>query len=310
MGAKSSTDASPVAMIATLGGKPQVVTFALDALFKGGIPVSRLNVVHLSASDPRVERSLSVLQTDLRRTYGARAPRFESVAVTADPPLPARGTYGALRGRPIERIDDPAAAQAVWMTLHRLVCTLRAEGCLIHLCVTGGPRLLALQAVSVANMMLTPQDRCWHLYTPEALREAAGEGRILHEPDSVRLIPVPLLPLGLFVPGLQQAAYQSPDQIIAAGHRWLSARDERCCGEVIERLTPRQRDVLREFARGARSVAEVARRLSVSVATVNTHKTVIFDQCRAAWGVAEGERMDFHFLREHFGMMRDEGWGR
>jgi hypothetical protein len=34
----------------------------------------------------------------------------------------------------------------------------------------------------------------------------------------------------------------------------------------------------------------------------------VLDACRAAWEVAAGERMSFHFLREHFGPLPAEVW--
>lgn len=295
-----------------------MVTFALDALLAGGTPIQRVCVVHLSARDPRIQQSLNKLQADLRAHYGRQAPRFESVPIHA-PPRDVQGTYAATKGRPIDSVDDPAAPQAIWMTLHRLIGALRVEGYSIDLCLTGGPRLIALQALSAATLLLTPQDRCWHLYTPPALREAAGEGEIMHvddaaqarageEEDRLRLIAVPLLPLGLFIPGLQQAALQSPEQILAAGRQWLSAQDEQRCRQVMRRLTPRQRAVLREFARPGARAAAVAKRLHVAVTTVNSHQQVIRQECRNAWSLSPGDRVDAQFLREHFGALPDHFW--
>ncbi len=309
----SMSYAGPSALIATLGGKPQVVTFVLDALLTSGVPVRRVCVVHLSAHDPRIQGSLNKLQVDLHTTYGKSALRFESVPIHT-PPSAIQGTYAAIKGRPVDSVDDPSAAEAIWMTFHRLIGALRVEGYGIHLCVTGGPRLIALQALSAATLLLTPQDRCWHLYTPPALREAAGEGKIMHVTEGasalggVSLIPVPVLPLGLFIPGLQQAALQSPDQILAAGRQWLSAQDAQRCREVIRRLTPRQRDVLRELARPGARAKTVATRLNVTVATVNSHQGVIRAECRNAWGLSPTERVDAQFLREHFGALPDHIW--
>ncbi|MCS7061698.1 MAG: CRISPR-associated ring nuclease [Anaerolineae bacterium] len=303
----------PAALIATMGGKPQVVTFALDALLNIGSPVERVCVVHLSTRDPRIQRALDVLHADFRVTYGRRSLRLDSVPIHAV--LPGHSAQTAVRGRPIDSVDEPDAPEAIWMTLHRLIATLRAEGYRIEMCVTGGPRLIALQALSVAALLLTPQDRCWHLYTPPALRDAAGEGRILHvTPDvapngeTVYLVPVPVLPLGLWIPGLQQAAFQSPDQILSAGRQWLSAQDEERCREVLGRLTQRQRDVLRVFADGAMTVREAAQRLHVSVHTINSHLNVIRQECRNAWGLSAEDKVDARFLCDHFGSLKERLW--
>jgi CRISPR-associated protein Csx14 len=44
----------------------------------------------------------------------------------------------------------------------------------------------------------------------------------------------------------------------------------------------------------------VAEALHISLSTVNTHKTAILAECRIAWGLAEDERLDYRFLKEHF----------
>ena len=303
-------DAPFSAMIAPLGGKPQVVTFALDALLGMGVRVERVVAVHLSARDERIRHSIDALKQDLPAHYGTQAPRFESLPIRAEPPIARGGTYTATAGRPIEQTHEPAAPDAIWMTLHRLIATLKTEGLSIELCLAGGPRLISLRALSAASLLFTPQDRCWHLYTPEDLRERAGEGCILHagEGEGVRLISVPLVPVGLLVPGLRQAAFMRPEDFMRAAAQRLSAEDERRCREVIGHLTPRQREVLREFARGGGNAAEVGARLHVSPATVNSHKAVILGHCRNAWGVPPEQRMDFHFLREHFGALDEAHW--
>jgi CRISPR-associated protein Csx14 len=303
----ANVDTSPAAMVATLGGKPQVVTFALDALLHQGTPIERVCVVHLSSNDPRIRRSLGLLKQDLIARLGAHAPLFESIPIRAEPPITPGGTYAATQGRPIEQIHEPAAPDAIWMTMHRLIATLKAEGYRIELCLTGGPRLISLQALSAAALLLTGQDHCWHLYTPEDLRAQAGEGKIMHAaPGSgVRLVSVPLLPMGLFVPGLRQAAFMAPEQFMAAATQRLNSADAQRCHAVICQLTPRQREVLRAFAQGARSAADVGRQLSIGVSTVRTHLGAILGECRNAWELPAGEKLDFHFLREHFGPLDD-----
>jgi CRISPR-associated protein Csx14 len=68
---------------------------------------------------------------------------------------------------------------------------------------------------------------------------------------------------------------------------------------VVQQLTPRQVEVLQAFAAGL-SPQEVAERLSVTLKTVDSHKTAILDQCRIAWGVAEEERWTYRELRQRF----------
>jgi len=79
----------------------------------------------------------------------------------------------------------------------------------------------------------------------------------------------------------------------------VAAIDEPQCRQVWERLSPRQRDVLRAFAKGMRP-DEVAASLSITLNTVNTHKTAILAECRVAWNLPEDTSLDYRFLREHF----------
>ncbi len=37
--------------------------------------------------------------------------------------------------------------------------------------------------------------------------------------------------------------------------------------------------------------------LVISLKTVDSHKSVILAECRVAWGLDEGERLTYHFLR-------------
>ncbi|MCP4419382.1 MAG: histidine kinase, partial [Chloroflexi bacterium] len=48
-------------LICTLGGQPQVVTFALDALLSQGVPLSHLILLHLSPENRRYGRALQKL---------------------------------------------------------------------------------------------------------------------------------------------------------------------------------------------------------------------------------------------------------
>lgn len=47
----------PVTLIVTLGGQPQVITFALDALLAQGEAISDVYVLHLSFANPRTRQA-------------------------------------------------------------------------------------------------------------------------------------------------------------------------------------------------------------------------------------------------------------
>lgn len=287
---------SSATLLATLGGKPQVVTFALDALRAQGIRVAEVRLFHLAPTEPthRLRRALTVAHHALHEA-GVRSIR----------PIP----FGSPDGVALTDVNDSAATHAVWQTLHREIGSLTKEAHPLHLCVTGGPRLLALLALSVAALHFRAQDRVWHLFTPVALREAAGEGAILHAPPDgplPHLIEVPIMPGSEVFPALRSLLAADPRAVQAVRRSALSDADRTACSAVWAALTPRPREVLALVAQGY-VPAEVATRLVIAESTVTSHLNAIYKGCRQAWGMDEGAALDYRWLRERFGQW--EGMG-
>jgi CRISPR-associated protein Csx14 len=282
-------DASSV-LIATLGGQPQVVTFALDALLARGETIREVIVVFPSPSDGRLHRSLTRLAAEFPGDgYQGRPCRLR--------PIPLESSHGR-----VEDLRSEGDADAAWLTIHKLFGLLKEQGRHIHLCAAGGRRLMGVLALSAAMLHFGHHDRAWHLYTPDALRQQANEGAIMHAApeDGVRLIQVPLAPWGAYFPGLRALLATSPAQVIAAQRQTITDAAERArCEQVLARLTDRQREVLRAFAQGA-SPQAVADQLNVTLKTVDSHKTQILGECRVAWSLPEKSRLDYVFLREKF----------
>jgi CRISPR-associated protein Csx14 len=277
-------------MVATVGGQPQVVTFALDGLIEQGERVREVVVLHLSPDNPRFAHALKRLWEEFEVTqhYG-RDVRLRL--------LPVRDG----RERLVD-IRNEAEADAAWNAIHELIVELKAQGRPLHFAIAGGRRLLALLAVSAALLHFGHQDRMWHLYTPDDFLERAREGAIMHArpEDGVRLIQVPLVPWGSYFPALRSLTRAPSAQVLAAQTRWLDSTERTRCQKVVGRLTPRQLEVLQTFAGGC-TPQEAADALGVTLKTVDTHKTVILAECRVAWQMEENVRLDYHFLREKFG---------
>lgn len=273
-------------LVATLGGQPQVITFALDALLARGEQIREVVVLHLSADDERLRGALRRLAAEFENdSYRGQPCRYR--------PVPVR-----VNGRRLEDIRSDADADGAWQAIHGLIADLkRMSDRPIHLCIAGGRRLLALVALSAAMVHFGHQDHVWHIYTPAEFRERAEGGAIMHAgpEDGVVLIRVPWMPWGAQFPALRQLAQAGPEAFRSP----LLVDRPRC--EAVERqLTDRERDVLRAFAEGL-SPQEVAERLCISLSTVNTHKTRILSVCREAWGLAPDQRLTYHFMREQFG---------
>ncbi len=275
-------------MIATLGGQPQVVTFALDALLARGESVEEVYVLHLAADQPNVRQSLARLAQEFANDrYADRPCRFRRVALTA-----GASTLADIR--------SAADAEVTLQTVRDLLASLKVQGCRLHLCISGGRRMIGLLVMSTAMLLCDHQDVLWHMHTPDDFRSRASGGAIMHArpEDGVQMIQVPMAPWGAYFPALRQMA-MAPQAAIAQQMSALAAANNPHCREVYDRLSERQRAVLVAFA-GGHTPQEVAERLHISLSTVNTHKTAILAECRNAWALDEGARLDYRFLREQF----------
>ncbi|MGC9371615.1 MAG: CRISPR-associated ring nuclease [Paracoccaceae bacterium] len=267
----------------TMGGQAQVVTFALDALLERGASIDTVLVLHLAVDRLRVRRALAQLTAEFAGDlYRGHPCAFRHIPIQRD-------------GRPLSAIDDARAAEAAWALGRDLLAELKDAGQRLHICLAGGPRILALTLTSAAALYCDHDDRLWHLYTPRPFMVRARDGAILHAPADagVRLLPVPLMPWGAYLPGLR-------DLMHPARGPQLSPQDVAACQAVWQRLTPRQREVVEVLADGA-LLQETADALGITLNTLNTHKTEILAECRIAWAMDEGAHLTYHFIREKFG---------
>lgn len=275
-------------LLATVGGQPQVVTFALDALLARQESIGEVVALHVmkQASHQSITK-LGQEFAEGRYLHSGQPCRFRSLPLNVS-------------GRWLEDIQDEFAAEAVLQQVRTLLADLKQQGYRLHLCVAGGRRIISFMLLSAATLLCDHHDRVWHLYTPDTIRQQAAGGSLMHVPPSagVQLIQVPLVPWGAWFPGLRAMA-QTPQEAITAQMGWLSAGHEEHCQQVYAQLTDRERDALVEFGRG-RTPQEVAETLGVKLSTVNTYKTKILGECRTVWGLTDDTRVDYRFLSERF----------
>ncbi len=266
-----------------MGGQAQVVTFALDALLDRGETVTQAQVLHFTPTNPRIKRALTQLRAEFTGGFYREEPLdYHRVPVQWDE-------------RTLAYIRNGAEAEAVWRWARDLLTGLKQSGRRLHLCIAGGPRVLALTLTSAAMLHCDHRDRLWHLYTPKAFIAEARDGAILHAPPEagVKLIPVPMAPWGSYFPALRQLTQPS-----SPGTQ-LSPTDISNCDAVWTRLTDRQQDVLIALAKG-HLPQEAADALHITLNTLDSHKTQILAECRLAWKLPESERLTYHFLHEKF----------
>lgn len=275
-------------LVATISGQPQIVTFALDALLAQGEPITQLYLLYLTPASARWQGSIQkVLAEFEQQHYLGRPCRVHRCPILD----------GAM---PLAEIRNEREAEIAGQTIRRLLAQLKVEGHKLHLCVAGGRRMLALLVASAAMLLCDHQDRLWHMYTPEATQARARDGALMHaQPgDGVQLISAPLVPWGAYFPALRALALP-PAQAVDQQIGQLSATNDLQCRQVYQRLTERQQEILLAFVRGG-TPQDVAEALTISLSTVNSHKTAILAECRIAWGLAEEARLDYRFLKEQF----------
>lgn len=273
--------------IATLGGQPQVVTLALDALMGRGEPIGEVVVVHLSERNPRYRAALAALASEFAGDrYHGRPCRYRPLAVT----------QGHV---PIEDLASEAATGAALNTFSRLIQQLKRQDRAIHLCLSGGRRLLGMLAMSAIQLYGDHADQVWHLYSTDAVRERTAGGASLHLPPTpeVRLVRVPILPLGQYFPWMRPPDGMTP--AVQAQARAIDESEQARCRQVVEQLTPSRREVLRAIARGL-TPQEAAADLKVEISTIHAHKTPIFELCRNVWDLAPDTPLDYRWLHEKF----------
>lgn len=119
-------------------------------------------------------------------------------------------------------------------------------------------------------------------------------------PESeVHLLPVPFVPWVSYFPGLADLMNRSPQEINETTRGWLDVKERDNCIRVWKSLTHRQQEVLQAFASGL-SRQRVAGQLNISVATVDSHRDKIIEQCKLVWEDRADEDFNAKFLERRF----------
>ncbi len=279
-------------LVATLGGQPQVVTFTLDLLLRRGFPISEVIVIHPYASQPHLQHSLNCLNaefiSDHYRPTG-QVMHFRSHILQLD-------------GEVLNDIVDDISANGALETIHQLIRQLKQQPRCIHLSVSGGRRLMALIAISAAQLNFKHNiDHIWHIYTPEEIKQQVKDGTLMHVPAStgVTLIEMPFVPWKTYFPTLPQLEDTDVKTVLSAGLTEMDMQEFKRCKQVEDTLTKSQRNILRAIAQGL-TPQEVAEKFCITPSTVSSHTSKIYLECRNAWELPANHPLNYHFLRERF----------
>jgi CRISPR-associated protein Csx14 len=281
--------------IATLGAQPQVVSLALDALYAAGYPIRELFAIHLATRNERMGLAIQRLDAEfINGRYQGHPCRYQRRPVQL-----GREQIEDLHGE-----DEAAAASKM---LHQLISELKQEEATLHLCVSGGRRLLGMLALSAALLYFDQTDKIWHLYSSDEVRAASAAGAQMHLPANkdVRLIAVDLPTWGQFFPALRTAANKPGPSARATVERTVAAANRTLLQALLQQLTPRQREVLRYLVANL-TVAEVAQQLGIASSTVHSHRDTILHTCREIWADTENGSITLSWLRRTLGPLQDE----
>ena len=257
---KNAND-SPESMIATLGVEPQVVTIALDTLTKAGKNIDQVTVVY--TDHPAIKAALNIIEKEF-----------------------ANGAYPGLSLRTVE-INSPRGPvkdfhheEELWAllrTLYTLVRQARQKRRIVHLCISGGRKVMGVIAMTVAQLLFGNDDQIWYLIT-EGWKP--GANRRLHAlSESVRLIPIPVLRWQEASTLMQTVTkLDDPEEVLAWHHRLTRKAEERRQGEFIRHwLTPAERGVTQLACLGLDN-ASIAARLQKREQTVANQLRSVYEK--------------------------------
>ncbi len=259
-----SLTGKPEAMIATLGVEPQVVTIALDALIAFGKNINEVTVLY--TDHPAILEALAVLEDEFKAEVYPDLSFRARVISTADGPVKDFQTEEDLR--------------ALLRTLYSEIRQARQKKRPVHLCISGGRKVMGVIAMTVAQLLFGPDDRVWYLIT-EGWQP--GAGRHLHAINSerVRLVPVPVLrwqEAGTLMQAVTEL--DDPQEMLAWYHRLTKKVEERRQSEFIRHwLTPAERQVTRLACRGFDN-SSIAARLDKREQTVANQLRNVYEKLR------------------------------
>jgi CRISPR-associated protein Csx14 len=249
-------------LVATLGVEPQVVTLTLDLLKAKGYPIAQVIMVHTVGKvvQPALER--------LAQEFALPgACDYRTIPVTDEE-------------EPVADIINEKKATALLQTLYRVVLAEKRAGNLIHLCIAGGRKPMAIYGMVTAQLLFDEDDRLWYLLSEDW---RPGNERVMHfsPGDRTWLVPVPVLHWSAVSPALTELARRENPWEAIQFQKMMRQREEwQRKREFIEyKLTPAEREVVRLACEGLDSAA-IACRLNKSEKTVTNQFTSIYDKFR------------------------------
>ncbi len=276
-------------LMATLGGKAQLITLALDCLLEQGSRPEQVVVFHTRRDRPQTASALHRLEQDAALDAQSADLRFVEL----------RDPQGALPD-----VIAPEEQETAFRVIFAELRDAKLQGKRVHLLIAGGRRTLAVFGMAAAQMLFDDEDRLWHLASHPGL-EASGA---LHAGPGEwsRLIRIPVIAWGRLSP-VFDTLRQVEDPFSAVEKlnmqrlhdQWNAARIF-----AISYLTPAERNVVEGLVRMGRSQAEIASDLSLSPRTVEQHLRAVYRKAADYWELEDVNQaqlvrlLNLYFLAE------------
>lgn len=264
-------------LIATLGAEPQVIALAAQLLQQQGELLAAVLVVHTDPTHPPVAQALPALRT----------------MFAAQPAWPLLQTQLV----PIADVLTPDQFTAYTDALYQVVRRHIAAGQRVHLLLAGGRKSMAMLGMSVAQLLLGPEDRVWYLHSDETFRQSRDF--LLTEPSHAQLIAIPLPQPGA-APPLFRRFFQA--ETPAAARQSLREEQATQVRHFIDHeLTAAEREVALLVAQDVLTVKEIAAQLYKSPKTVTNQLNTIYSKLESYFGLQPDLGVKREFLRRALG---------
>ncbi|HHW39906.1 MAG TPA: CRISPR-associated protein Csx14 [Syntrophomonadaceae bacterium] len=270
-GSAACNDGNGEVLIATLGVEPQVVTITLDQLLHRGCSIREVAVVYTLS--PGVEEALAVIEAECVKGF------YPGVQLRKAPVVSASG--------PVVDFCGEDELRALLRTLYKEVRRARQSGATVHLCVSGGRKVMGIIGMVVAQLLFGPKDCVWHLVT-EGWHPGAERRLHLSPADRVWLVPVPVLRWAEAGTLLRTVAeLNDPAEVVAWYERLSKENKMKRQDEFIRHwLTRAEREVVRLVCKGLDN-ATVAKVLCKSDQTVANQLGSVYEKLREWLGYPE-----------------------
>ncbi len=249
-------------MLASLGSEPQVITYALDILIAEH-PIDEVIIIH--TDHPVINRNIDILREEFNQTY---------------PNVVLRPVLITNPNGPVKDFLTQEDLRGLLRTLYIEIRRVRQANRRVHICISGGRKVMAVMAMSVAQLLFGPNDQVWYLITKGW---KPGNEQRLHagESDKTMLLPVPVLRWNEADTLLRTVAeLNDPQEVITWYKRLTKKAEEKRKDEFIRHwLTPAELEVTRLACLGFDN-ATIAAKLGKQEQTVANQLRGVYEKLR------------------------------